>query len=68
MVMSDLIAELIGSRVCLLFDGRQETGILRGVGDGLLCLDLDADGEQPIRVFYSLAHVTAFRAAVNDDR
>ena len=75
--MTHLIDDLIGCRVHLLLaHGAQEFGILRGVGEGLICVDLDARneyprgnslGEQPIRVFYPLVSIRAFRLAVSDE-
>ena len=64
--MSELIDQLLGQSVCLFFNGRTETGILCAVGDGLLCLDV-AGETPPVRIFYPLTAITAFRLAATNE-
>lgn len=64
--MAELIKQLVGERILLLCgNGRMETGTLRGVGEGLICLDVDTDGRIE-RVFYSIAQIAAFRVLSNE--
>lgn len=74
--MNELLSELIGKPVCLLLtSGHMETGILRGVGCGLICVDLPADNEERVtgppwvRAFFVQTSVEALRGVdrtVND--
>ncbi|MCB0190217.1 MAG: hypothetical protein KDE31_38355 [Caldilineaceae bacterium] len=59
--MLDLLSEHIGQRVCVWFEKRLAVGILRGVGDGMLCVDITDKGGEIVRSFIALSCVTAVR-------
>ena len=59
--MLHLLSELVGQRVCVWFEKRLAVGILRGVGDGLVCVDVVDKEEQIVRTFIALGVVTAVR-------
>lgn len=65
--MNELLSELIGKPVCLLIEHHEEVGILRGVGQGFVCLDVlgNDDDIGPagacVRAFFSLNVVKALR-------
>ncbi len=59
--MLHLLSELVGQRICVWFEKRIAVGVLRGVGDGLVCVDVVDKEEQIVRTFIALAVVTAVR-------
>ena len=74
--MHELLSELVGKPVCLLIDNHVETGILRGVGLGFVCMDVPGNEGAPsghpstVRAFFSLNAVRALRGeagTVNDE-
>ncbi len=61
--MGDLLSALKDQPVCIWFAGRVADGILRGVGDGLICVDIDDEaGGPPVRTFFPLTAITALRS------
>jgi hypothetical protein len=58
--MTDLLAALIDKPVCVWFAGRAVDGVLRGVGDGFVCVDID--DVNPVRTFIPLTAITALRS------
>ncbi|MEZ4865342.1 MAG: hypothetical protein R3C14_28795 [Caldilineaceae bacterium] len=61
MTMSDLLADLIGQRVCVWFQGRLAVGVCLGFADGLVGVDVAAPDGATVRTFISMAAVTAIR-------
>lgn len=59
--MIDLLTALIDQPVCVWFAGRVVEGILRGVGEGFVCVDID-DPAAPVRTFIPLTAITAMRS------
>lgn len=60
--MIDLLATLIDQRVCVWFAGdRVAQGIFRGVGEGLVCVDLADDAGELVRTFLPLSAIVAIR-------
>lgn len=65
--IGELCAELYGQEICLWWQNRLVYGVLRGVGTGLLCVDLmDPLCARPVRTFIPLTAISAFRAANPD--
>lgn len=63
--IAELIADLIDREICLWWQNRLTVGVLRGVGDGLLCVDLKED-IATVRTFIPVTAISAFRAAHTD--